>query len=91
MNHQELVLFVFNRDDLKLDSLEIIPEEDNSLVDTKVHPVPAPLDDLESTVLNDVQRPLSRDPMLRRRSGERDSNFLGPSILSDRIAKLRVN
>ena len=34
MNHHEFILLLFDRNDLEGDSLEILPQEDNSLVDS---------------------------------------------------------
>lgn len=55
MDHYEAFLALFDRDDLKGDSLEIIPDEYNSLVDSRVRcDSVAVLDDLETAVIDDI-------------------------------------
>jgi hypothetical protein len=66
MNHQKLVLLPFHCHDLKCNPLEVITEEGNSSVDSRVRRVPAPFDELNSRMLNDIKRALPRDSMLGR-------------------------
>jgi hypothetical protein len=54
-----MLLVPFCRHDFERDALQIIAEEYNSLVDTRVHPGPMAFDDLKSAVFDDVQRPLA--------------------------------
>jgi hypothetical protein len=66
VNHQKLVFVGFDRKDLKRNSLEIIADEHNSLVDTRVRRIPIAIDQLKAAMFNDVQPPLPRNPMLGR-------------------------
>jgi hypothetical protein len=55
MDHQKLLLAPFSSKDLKSYSLEIIPDEYNSLVDFRGHWMSVMLDELKAAVLNHVE------------------------------------
>jgi hypothetical protein len=54
MNNHEFVLLLFDRDDLECDSLEIIAEEYNSLVDVGVRRASEARDQLKTTPLDNM-------------------------------------
>ena len=55
MDHQEFFLAAFRSHDLESDSLQIISEEYNSLVDRTIHRLAMMLDELKAAPLDDVE------------------------------------
>src|SRR4029078_10797635 len=91
VDHREFFFLVFSRHDLEGDPLQVVAEEEDALVRPVAEVLaPAPLDELDPALSDDIEGPLPGDAVLRGGAGKAYLGVLRPSISSDTIAALQL-